>query len=128
MTMIWCHCVPSEEHLVKTIDNKSAQSGFHILGILFVIYMDKISRHKEDFGSLRIASLLFADDVVIMALPEHDLQCSQEQFPGKCETVVMRITTSKSENMVLCKRMVDCPLWVGGELIPQLNGFKHFVL
>ena len=37
----------------------------------------------------------------------------------------MRISTSKSEVMVLSRKRVECPLQVGGEVLPQVEEFKY---
>ena len=37
----------------------------------------------------------------------------------------MRISTSKSEAMVLSWKRVDCPLQVGEESLPQMEEFKY---
>ncbi|KAI3369502.1 hypothetical protein L3Q82_007717 [Scortum barcoo] len=37
----------------------------------------------------------------------------------------MRISTSKSEAMVLDRKRVACPLRVGGEVLPQVEEFKY---
>ena len=37
----------------------------------------------------------------------------------------MRISTSKSKAMVLRQKRIDCPLWVGGESLPQLEEFRY---
>ncbi len=37
----------------------------------------------------------------------------------------MRISTSKSETMVLSRKRVDCPLRVGEELLLQMEEFKY---
>ncbi|KAI3370818.1 hypothetical protein L3Q82_007344 [Scortum barcoo] len=37
----------------------------------------------------------------------------------------MRISTSKSEAMVLDRKRVACPLQVGGEVLPQVEEFKY---
>ncbi|MDF4367610.1 hypothetical protein P3387_26150, partial [Vibrio parahaemolyticus] len=37
----------------------------------------------------------------------------------------MRISTSKSEAMVLSRKRVDCPLQVRGEVLPQVEEFKY---
>ncbi|KAI3359832.1 hypothetical protein L3Q82_013828, partial [Scortum barcoo] len=52
------------------------------------------------------------DDVVLLA------SSSQGQ-------AVMRISTSKSEAMVLDRKRVACPLRVGGEVLPQVEEFKY---
>ena len=38
----------------------------------------------------------------------------------------MRVSTSKSEAMVLCRKTVECSLRVGSELLPQAKDFKYF--
>ena len=98
--------------------------------ILFVIFMDRISRHNHggeglQFGGLRIASLLFADDVVLMAPSASDLQHSLDWFAADCKAAGMRISTSKSEAMVLSRKPMDCPLRVGNEFLPQVTEFKY---
>ncbi|KAI3362222.1 hypothetical protein L3Q82_012540 [Scortum barcoo] len=42
-----------------------------------------------------------------------------------CEAAGMRISTSKSEAMVLDRKRVACPLRVGGEVLPQVEEFKY---
>ena len=60
------------------------------------------------FGGLQIALLLFADDVVLMASSVCDLQHSLDRFAAECEAAGMRISTSKSEAMVLSRKQVYC--------------------
>lgn len=48
-------------------------------------------------GGLRISSLLFANDVILLALSSGGLQLALEQFTAECEAPGMRIGTSKSE-------------------------------
>ncbi|KAJ0002649.1 hypothetical protein NQD34_007798 [Periophthalmus magnuspinnatus] len=84
---------------------------------LFIIFMDKISRRSQGpegvwFGNHRISSLLFADDVVLMASSSQNLQQALGRFAGECEAAGMKISTSKSEAMVLDRKKVVCPLWV----------------
>ncbi|KAI3374016.1 hypothetical protein L3Q82_022572 [Scortum barcoo] len=64
------------------------------------------------FGNHRILSLLFADDVVLLASSSQDLQHVLERFAAECEAAGMRISTSKSEAMVLDRKRVACPLRV----------------
>ena len=84
------------------------RQGCALSPILFVIFMDRISKRSRggvgfQFGGLRIALLLFADDVVLMAPSASDLQHSLADAP-ECEAAGMRISTSKSEVMVLWRR------------------------
>ncbi|KAI3351539.1 hypothetical protein L3Q82_020383 [Scortum barcoo] len=89
----------------------------------------QISRRSQGpegvrFGNHRISSLLFADDVVLLASSSQDLQHVLERFAAECEAAGMRISTSKSEAMVLDRKRVACPLWVGGEVLPQGGGVQ----
>ncbi|KAK0138170.1 putative uncharacterized transposon-derived protein F52C9.6 [Merluccius polli] len=90
--------------------------------------MDRISRHSQGvqgvrFGDLRIGSLLFADDVALLASSDRDLQLSLDRF--ECEAAGMRISTSKSESMVVNRKRVECTLRVGDEILPQVEEFKY---
>ncbi|KAI3352069.1 hypothetical protein L3Q82_020884 [Scortum barcoo] len=65
------------------------------------------------------------DDVVLLASSSQDLQHVLERFAAECEAAGMRISTSKSEAMVLDRKRVACPLRVGGEVLPQVEEFKY---
>ncbi|KAK3514902.1 hypothetical protein QTP70_034587, partial [Hemibagrus guttatus] len=44
---------------------------------------------------------------------------------SECEAAGMRVSTSKSEAMVLDRKKVACTLQVGGEVLPQVEEFKY---
>ncbi|KAK3541273.1 hypothetical protein QTP86_019410, partial [Hemibagrus guttatus] len=44
---------------------------------------------------------------------------------SECEAAGMRVSTSKSEAMLLDQKKVACTLQVGGELLPQVEEFKY---
>lgn len=76
------------------------------------------------FGDLRISSLLFADDVVLLVSSNHGQ--TTPQLAAECEGAGMRISTSKSETMVLNQKRVDHPLQgVGEQVLPQVEEFKY---
>ncbi|KAK3518104.1 hypothetical protein QTP70_033329 [Hemibagrus guttatus] len=92
--------------------------------------MDRISRRSQGlegvrFGDHRISSLIFADDVVLLASSGLDLQHALGCFAAECEAAGMRVSTSKSEAMVLDRKKVACTLQVGGEVLPQVEDFKY---
>ncbi|KAK3507305.1 hypothetical protein QTP70_013559 [Hemibagrus guttatus] len=91
--------------------------------------MDRISRRSQGlegvrFGDHRISSLIFAD-VVLLAPSSLDLQHALGRFAAECEAAGMRVSTSKSEAMVLDRKKVACTLQVGGEVLPQVEEFKY---
>lgn len=93
-----------------------------LLLILFVIFIERISRQIKglesvQFTDLKTLSLLFADDVILLASSSCDLKHALNRFV--CEAGGMRISHHGSllEN-------VDCALVVGTELLPQEKAFK----
>ncbi|XP_076732247.1 LINE-1 reverse transcriptase homolog [Maylandia zebra] len=116
--------------LVSIAGNKSdsfpvgdgLRQGCPLSPVLFIIFMDRISRRSQvaegfHFGGLRISSLL--------ASSGEGLQLALERFAAECEAAGMRISTSKSEAMVLSQKRVECPLPVGDEFLPQVEEFKY---
>uniref|UniRef100_A0A3B5Q8Y2 Reverse transcriptase domain-containing protein n=1 Tax=Xiphophorus maculatus TaxID=8083 RepID=A0A3B5Q8Y2_XIPMA len=106
------------------------RQGCPLSPILFITFMDRISRRSQGvegvrFGGLRISSLLFADDVVLLASSDRDLQLSLERFAAECEAAGMGISASKSEAMVLSRKRVVCLLRVRGGVLPQVEEFKY---
>ncbi|KAI3371585.1 hypothetical protein L3Q82_024156 [Scortum barcoo] len=77
----------------------------------------------------------FAKGCSVSVRPEQELgshcrqpgpsACVLERFAAECEAAGMRISTSKSEAMVLDRKRVACPLQVGGEVLPQVEEFKY---
>ncbi|KAK3554945.1 hypothetical protein QTP86_001875 [Hemibagrus guttatus] len=54
-----------------------------------------------------------------------DLQQALGHFAAECEVAGMRVSTSKSEAIVLDRKKVACTLQVGGEFFPQVEEFKY---
>lgn len=47
---------------------------------------------------------------------------------AECETVGLRVSTSKSKAKVLCQKTVNSSLQVRGELLPKVKEFKYLVV
>ncbi|KAK3544083.1 hypothetical protein QTP86_001214 [Hemibagrus guttatus] len=106
------------------------RQGCPLSPVLFIVFMDRISRCSQGlegvrFGDHRISSLIFADDVVLLAPSSLGLQHALGRFAAECEVAGMRDSTSKSEAMVLDRKKVACTLQVGGEVLPQVEEFKY---
>ncbi|KAK3534950.1 hypothetical protein QTP70_002031 [Hemibagrus guttatus] len=104
--------------------------GCPLSPVPFIVFMDRISRCSQglegvQFGDHRISSLIPADDVVLLASSSLDLQHALGRFSAECEAAGMRVSTSKSEAMVLDWKKVVCTLQVGGEVLPQVEEFKY---
>ncbi|KAK3533017.1 hypothetical protein QTP70_006234 [Hemibagrus guttatus] len=79
------------------------------------------SLYDRSRSLVRIASY----DLVLLAPSSQDLQHALGHFAAECEVAGMRVSTSKSEAMVLDWKKVACTLQVGGELLPQVEEFKY---
>ncbi|KAI3369576.1 hypothetical protein L3Q82_024385 [Scortum barcoo] len=107
------------------------RQGCPLSPVLFIIFMDRISRRSQGpegvrFGNHRISSLLFAWMMLSCWLHQaRTFSSVLERFAAECEAAGMRISTSKSEAMVLDRKRVACPLRVGGEVLPQVEEFKY---
>lgn len=92
-----------------------------------VIFMDRISRNRvswvSSLGTLELRG--FADDVVLLASSDCELQHTLGECTADCEAAERRISTSKSKVMVFCRKTVECSLQVGSELLPQVKHFKY---
>ncbi|KAI3369582.1 hypothetical protein L3Q82_024487 [Scortum barcoo] len=88
-----------------------------------------IAGSKSDLFPVHVgfgrAAAFVTDDIVLLASLSQDLQHVLERFAAECEAAGMRISTSKSEAMVLDRKRVACPLQVGGEVLPQVEEFKY---
>ncbi|KAK3528654.1 hypothetical protein QTP70_007199 [Hemibagrus guttatus] len=106
------------------------RQGCSLSPVLFIVFMDRISRYSQgleevQFGDHRISSLIFADDVVLLAPSSLDLQHALWRFAAECEAAGMSVSTSKSEAMVLDRKKVACTFQVGEEFLPQVEEFKY---
>ncbi|KAK3525984.1 hypothetical protein QTP70_011818 [Hemibagrus guttatus] len=106
------------------------RQGCPLSPVLFIVFMNRISRRSQGlegvwFEDHRISSLIFADDVVLLAPSSLDLQHALGRFATECEVAGMRVSTSKLEAMVLDWKKVACTLQVGGEGLPQVEEFKY---
>ncbi|TWW71230.1 hypothetical protein D4764_17G0007130 [Takifugu flavidus] len=75
--------------------------------VLFITFMGRISRHSQGVEGVEILSLFFADDVVLLVPSSRDLQQMLGRFATECEAAEMRISTSKSEAMVLAQKKAE---------------------
>jgi hypothetical protein len=106
------------------------RQGCVLSPLLFIIYMDRIARRSQGeecvmIGDVRVKSLLFADDLVLLASSESDLQRALERFAAECVVAGMRISTSKTESLVVSRSPVQCALHVSGASLKQVEKFKY---
>ncbi|XP_037554246.1 xenotropic and polytropic retrovirus receptor 1a [Nematolebias whitei] len=84
-----------------------------------------VERRSVWFGTLRVSSLLHADDVVLLASSGQGLQRAPGRFSAECEVAGMRVSSSKSEAMVLDWKCGGMLLQVWEETLPQVKELKY---
>lgn len=82
-----CVCILCKNSIMCSVCVGLCQ-GFLLSQNLIVIFMDWLSKRSKEsirFGEFRIASLIFADDLVLLALSHCDLQHALGRFAVECE-------------------------------------------
>lgn len=92
--------------------------------------MDRISKCSRGAEGITASGLqgssgLFAHDVALLASSNDDVQLTLEEFAAEFEVVGCRISTSRSEAMVLRWKRVECKISVGNEFCSQGPEFKY---
>ncbi|KAK3506681.1 hypothetical protein QTP70_014290 [Hemibagrus guttatus] len=114
--------------LYMALDRTSAGStalkkdlGYGKYGVCGPLLRAVRSLYDRSMSLVRIAGY----DVILLAPSSLDLQHALGRFAAECKAAGLRVSTSKSEAMVLDRKKVVCPLQVGGELLPQVEEFKY---
>ena len=92
--------------------------------------MDRIVRRSTSDRGLtvvqeKISHLLFADDLAFLAESQAELQLMLSRFETECGQACMRISTSKTEAMVVSRAPSQCTLHVSGVPLKQVERFKY---
>ena len=82
-------------------------------------WLDKLNRTNEcmTIGSRKIIRLLFADDIVLLASSESDLQHALNGFAASCDIAGIKIISSKTQILHLLKNRVQYSLQFGVVLL-----------
>ncbi|CAF4995061.1 unnamed protein product, partial [Rotaria sp. Silwood1] len=106
------------------------RQGCVLSPLLFMVFMDKISRTSTnpacvEIGDVKVDSLLFADDVVRLAASANDLQNALDRFEEVCSAFGMKISSKKTELMVISRESHQCTLQLNNNQLDQVNKFKY---
>ena len=97
---------------------------------MFYAVMDEILKqvHKlkgYKMGSKEVKILCYADDAVLVAESEDDLQRLLYQFNKAAKKLNMVISTAKTKSMTTSKTPIRCKLMVDDRIIHQEGKFKY---
>lgn len=114
--------------------NSGVRQGCGLSPLLFNIYMDNIIREfrltRHGFipinRNLHLDTVIFADDLVLLATSEDDLQRSIYNLNLIAEKYSMEISTNKTKIMAfLGKDPVPSKICINGEILERVNEFKY---
>ena len=64
---------------------------------------------------------VFAEDLVLLASSEQDLQQAHDQFATTCDHVEIKIMTKKAKGLCLSRNPSQCALQVSGKTLQQIK-------
>jgi hypothetical protein len=77
-------------------------------------------------GNLHLDAMIFADDLVLLAASEDDLQHSLYNFKLVAEKYSMEISTEKTEIMAFCgKEPVPSKICLNNKILKRVNEFNY---
>lgn len=115
---------------ILKFSNKGIRQGDSLNPLLFNIIMDEIiggvrNLNGYKMGNHNITILCYADDAVLIAENEDDLQRLLHKFNSIAKTFNMAISVPKTKCMTTAKTPLRCKLAVDKEILQQEMKFKY---
>jgi hypothetical protein len=114
--------------------NEGVQQGCGLSPLLFIIYMDNITKRwrKGNHGgipinrNLNLVTLLFADNQVIVAQNKDELQRAVYNLQVTASEFNMSVSAEKTKIMAFAgKEPVKSKICVNGKILKQVNTFNY---
>lgn len=100
------------------------RQGCVLSPLLFIIYMDQITKEANP-NSEEINELLFADDQCLLHEDEEQLQDHIQKLDEACTKYDMRISTEKTETMVINRISTVHNIKINDMSLKQVREFKY---
>ena len=105
-------CLSRKSHCIRPSSGQAVANsafGSKSLATLGLVYMNCIGSHSRvekgvTFVSRRINRLLFADDLVLLATSQQDLQHVLDRFSAACDRDRMKISSKNTEVLCPCTK------------------------
>lgn len=122
--------IRSSSETSKPINISGIRQGDSLSPMLFNILMDKIIDHIPKhlgykMGETPIPIVCYADDAVLMAENEEDLQALLDAFDTTSARLNMKISTTKTKSMVIAKTPLTCNIQINNNPIEQLSRINY---
>lgn len=106
------------------------RQGDSLSPLLFNIILDEIikqvkTRRGYRMGNKEIQILCYADDTILIAENEDDLQRLMHQFNITAKKFNMKISAEKTKSVVISKEPIRCKLEIDNQIIEQVMAIKY---
>ena len=112
--------------------DEGVKQGCVLSPILFCIYINEFTKllrsHKLgiQFCNVQMGSLFWADDIVLLANDEHELQRMLDLAATFADRWKLSFNHDKSNVLIVGKRINPCKLWeLGDSYISEVNSYKY---
>lgn len=110
--------------------NKGVRQGDSLSAFLFNLVMDKLiravrPRRGYTLRNRNINIICYADDAVLIADSEDELQRILHTFNMTAKKYNMKVSAAKTKSMVVSRNPIRCKLEVDGKMIEQVMEFKY---
>lgn len=106
------------------------RQGDSLSPLLFNIIMDEIvkkvkTKRGYPMGDNTISVVCYADDAILLARSEDDLQRILHEFNTTAKMFNMQISSEKTKCMTISINPIRCKLEIDGKIIEQVNKFNY---
>jgi hypothetical protein len=106
--------------------SSGVRQGCVLSPLLFITYMDRITKSANENNNSDIHELLFADDQCIVYESEYDLQEHVTALNNSCTDYDMKLNTTKTETLKINKiKEPPLKIYVEGKEIKQTSEYKY---
>lgn len=124
------------EESSEFVTTRGLRQGCVLSPLLFALIMDdvvkeckkvtrkyKIGRRRMEM--VQISELLYADDLVLLAGSERELQYNVDTYIREMQKVNMRINIEKTKTMIVGPTERKHEITIGGKTVEQVSNFKY---
>ena len=131
-------CVRGNNSLTDMFScNRGVRQGCLLSPVLFALYLNELNDHIKAFSqgilvdNLYVHSLLYADDLVLIAKDEKDLQSQLDALDSFSKSLKMEVNLDKTKVMILRKnkrktQAKNSVIWkIGRKEIAECDSYKY---
>ena len=74
--------------------------------------------------AIQLQDMLFADDMVIVAVSEEKLQHNVNEFQKELSVINMEINTNKTKTMLIVNEIKEHEIKIKGQLLEQVKSYR----